>query len=143
MLHQEKGDKVHSLKAIQKSNDQAHVEERHKHVVRAFVGMDRLGTQAELAILLELYENLELLLNLFTPTRRSIGRVRTSSGRLRSVYDKPRTPLMRLPPNLPEEVAQGLLELRERLDLVELKREIRRLQGLLGELMMAFGDLEF
>ncbi len=63
-----------------KSNDQAHVEERHNHVVRAFVGRDRLDTQAELAVLLELYKNLELLLNLFTPTRRSIGKVRTRTG---------------------------------------------------------------
>lgn len=119
-----------------KSNDQAHVEERHNHVVRAFVGRDRLDTQAELAVLLELYENLEPLLNLFTPTRRSIGRVRTRTGRLRSVYDKPQTPLMRLLPHLPEDVAQELLELRERLNPVDLKREIKRLQRLLGELTM-------
>jgi len=52
-----------------------------------------LDTQAELDVLLELYRNLELLLNLFTPTRRSIGKVKTRSGRLRSVYDEPKTPL--------------------------------------------------
>jgi hypothetical protein len=51
-----------------------------------------LDTQAELDVLLELYRNLELLLNLFTPTRRSIGKVKTRSGRLRSVYDEPNAP---------------------------------------------------
>lgn len=118
-----------------KSNDQAHVEERHNHVVRAFVGRDRLETQAELDVLLDIYENLELLLNLFTSTRRSMGRVRTRTGRLRSVYDKPQTPLKRLLPYLHENVAQELLELRDGLNPVDLKREIRRLQRLLGELV--------
>jgi len=119
-----------------KSNDQAHVEERHNHVVRAFVGRDRLDTQAELSVLLELYENLEPLLNLFTPTRRRMGKVKTSSGRLRSIYDKPMTPLERLLPHLPEEKARELLKLRDQLNPVDLKREIKRLQRLLGELMM-------
>ncbi len=120
-----------------RSNDQAHVEERHLHVVRAFVGRDRLDTQAELDVLLELYRNLELLLNFFTPTRRSIGKVKTRSGRLRSVYDEPKTPLERMLPYLPDDKAQELLRLREQLNPVDLKREIKRLQGLLGELVMA------
>ncbi len=119
-----------------KSNDQAHVEERHNHVVRAFVGRDRLDNQAELAVLLELYENLELLLNLFTPTRRSLSKVKTKTGRLRSIYDNPRTPLKRLLPYLPDDVAQELLRLREQLNPVHLKREIKSLQRLLSELMM-------
>ncbi|MEO0181679.1 MAG: transposase, partial [candidate division WOR-3 bacterium] len=58
------------------------------------------------------------------------------SGRLRSVYDQPQTPLKRLLPYLPEETAKELLELRQRLNPVDLKREVRRLQGLLGELVM-------
>jgi len=120
-----------------RSNDQAHVEERHHHVVRAFVGRDRLDTQAELDVLLELYRNLELLLNFFTPTRRSIGKVKTRSGRLRSVYDEPQTPLERLLPYLPDDKAHELIKLREQLNPVDLKREIRRLQRLLGELVMA------
>lgn len=120
-----------------KSNDQAHVEERHHHVVRAFVGRDRLDTQAELAVLRELYENLEPLLNIFTPTRRGTSKVKTRSGRLRSIYDKPRTPLERLLPHLHEEEARELLRLRDQLNPVDLKREVKRLQGLLGELLMA------
>ncbi|MEO0146514.1 MAG: transposase, partial [candidate division WOR-3 bacterium] len=110
-----------------KSNDQAHVEERHNHVVRAFVGRDRLDTQAELDVLLRLYENLELLLNLFTSTRRSMLKVRTKSGRLMSVYDQPQRPLKRLLPYLPEETAKELLELRQRLKPLD----------------PWFGDLEF
>ncbi|MEO0180916.1 MAG: hypothetical protein ABIM74_07015 [candidate division WOR-3 bacterium] len=44
--------------------------------------------------------------------------MRTRSGRLRSVYDQPHTPLKRLLPYLPEETAKELLELRQSLNPV-------------------------
>jgi len=50
------------------------------------------------------------------------------------VYDEPQTPFERLLPYLPDDKAQELIKLREQLNPVDLKREIRRL---LGELVMA------
>ena len=120
-----------------KSNDQANVEERHHHIVRAFVGRDRLDTSAELVILEELYRNLELLLNLFTPTLLCQEKVRTDSGRLRRKYGEPLTPLQRVLPYLTREKAQELLALRERLNPVELRKEVKRLQNTLFDLLTA------
>ena len=120
-----------------KSNDQANVEERHHHIVRAFVGRDRLDTSAELVILEELYGNLELLLNLFTPTLLCQEKVRTDSGRLRRKYGEPLTPLQRVLPYLPREKAQELLALREQLNPVDLRKEVKRLQNSLFDLLTA------
>jgi len=120
-----------------KKNDQANVEERHHHIVREFIGRDRLDTSAELVILEELYRNLELLLNLFTPTLLCQEKVRTGSGRLRRKYGEPLTPLQRVLPYLTRQKAHELLALREQLNPVDLRKEVKRLQNTLFDLLTA------
>ena len=116
-------------------NDQANVEERQLHVVRSFVGRDRIDTQAELQVLIELYKDLELLLNLFTPQVRTKALVETSTGRKRRVYDEPKTPLQRLLPHLPDEKARELLELRDSLNPVLLMQRIKKARMTLYHLL--------
>ena len=121
-------------------NDQAHVEERQLHVVRSFVGRDRIDTQAEIEVLGWLYRNLELLLNLFTPRLMAKAIVETETGRRKRIYDEPKTPLERLLPYLPEDKARELVELRDSLNPVFLMKEINRARKTLYELMREKGS---
>ncbi len=77
-----------------KKNDNAFIEERNGHIVRKWIGYDRLDTPAHVAALNATYEKLDLYLNHFQAVRRCVKRERIGSTYLRR-YDTPQTPYAR------------------------------------------------
>lgn len=78
-----------------RKNDQATVESRNNHIVRRHAFHYRY-TVDELGLLNELWELVRIKANLFTPSKKPVGRACTRDGRPRRVYDEPRTPWERL-----------------------------------------------
>lgn len=78
-----------------KKNDQATVESRNNHIVRRHAFYYRYEL-AELDLLNELWELVRVKANLFTPSKKPVGRANTRDGRPRRVYDRPVTPWERL-----------------------------------------------
>jgi hypothetical protein len=77
-------------------NDQATVESKNNHVVRKHAFHWRYDTPEELALLNELWPLVSMRLNFFTPTKKPTGYATAASGRRKRVYDKPRTPWLRV-----------------------------------------------
>ena len=78
-----------------RKNDQATVESRNNHVVRRHAFYYRYEPP-ELDLLNEPWELVSIKMNLFTPSKKPIGRSSTRDGRPRRVYDRPATPWERL-----------------------------------------------
>jgi len=93
------------------------------------VGYMRYDTDAELAILNELYDVLRLYGNFFLPQAKLIEKVRVGSKVTRR-YDEPRTPYRRLleSPDVDETVKRKLKRQYAKLNPAGLKREILKLQ---------------
>lgn len=75
-------------------NDGCRVEQKNGAIVRRHVGYGRLDTPEQLCTLKELYGVLRLLVNFFEPSSR-LERIRTEEGKVRKVYDPPKTPYRR------------------------------------------------
>ena len=78
-----------------RKNDQATVESRNNHIVRRHAFHYRYEP-AELDLLNELWELVRIKANLFTPSKKPVGRASTRDGRPKRVYDQPMTPWERL-----------------------------------------------
>lgn len=78
-----------------KKNDQATVESRNNHIVRRHAFYYRYE-HTELDLLNELWELVSVKANLFTPSKKPVGRTSTRDGRPRRIYDEPATPWERL-----------------------------------------------
>lgn len=78
-----------------KKNDQAHVEQKNWSVVRRLIGYDRFETQAELALLRAIYEDLRLYVNFFQPVLKLIGKEQVD-GKTVKRYDRATTPFRRI-----------------------------------------------
>jgi len=78
-----------------RKNDSARVEQKNWAVVRQAVGYARYDTDAELAVLTELYSHLRLLTNYFVPQARLVTKTRDGAKVVRR-YDTPATPYRRL-----------------------------------------------
>lgn len=74
-----------------RKNDQATVESRNNHIVRRHAFYYRYEP-AELDLLNELWELVRIKANLFTPSKKPVGRASTRDGRPKRVYDQPVTP---------------------------------------------------
>jgi hypothetical protein len=105
------------------------VEQKNYTSVRRNVGYMRYDTDAELAILNELYDVLRLYGNFFLPQAKLIEKVRVGSN-VTKRYDEPRTPYRRLLENtdVDEAVKRKLKRQYARLNPAELKRQILGLQ---------------
>lgn len=80
-----------------KSNDNMCVEERNGHVVRKYLGYDRLDAQPDIVILVnEYYEILDQYLNHFQAVRRTKTKVRIDSKYHRTFEPIAKTPYQRL-----------------------------------------------
>ncbi|MFG3398895.1 DDE-type integrase/transposase/recombinase [Streptomyces parvus] len=79
-----------------KKNDQATVESTNNHVVRKHAFHWRYDTPEELILLNELWPLVSMRLNFFTPTKKPTGYATAASGRRVRLYDKPRTPWLRV-----------------------------------------------
>ncbi len=79
-----------------KKDDNAHIEQKNWTHVRRLLGWERYESLAALKALNALYAgDLRLMMNLFQPSVKLIGKVRVGS-KLRRRYDAPQTPLDRL-----------------------------------------------
>jgi len=113
-------------------NDNAHVEEKNRVVVRRLVGHARYETKEQLAIMNELYRGpWRLYYNFFLPTRkvtkRSYNKV---TGKARYRYDIARTPYQRAldHPNIPQETKAKLRKDYAILNPITLTKDINRLE---------------
>ncbi len=79
-----------------KHNDNAHVEQRNGDWVRKHAFRYRYETDAEMALLNELWDLVMKRKNHLLPCVKATGWTETSSGRKKRVYDKPKTPYQRL-----------------------------------------------
>ncbi len=78
-----------------RKNDQAHVEQKNWSVVRHVVGYDRYETEAELAVLQAIYQDLRLYVNFFQPVLKLIGKEQVD-GKVIKRYDTAATPYQRV-----------------------------------------------
>ena len=78
-----------------RKNDQAHVEQKNWSVVRHVIGYDRYETEAELAVLKAIYQDLRLYINFFQPVLKLIGKEQVD-GKVIKRYDTATTPYQRV-----------------------------------------------
>lgn len=119
-----------------KKNDQAHVESKNNHVVRKYAFYYRYDTPAQQRVLARLYANVEIMLNYFTPTKKPIGYTTDNTGRAKRVWDTAATPLQRLiaAEILSPKQIQELLDFKNSIDILQLRRDIVRDQDILTSL---------
>lgn len=101
-----------------KKDDNAHIEQRNWTHVRKLLGWDRYDSPEALAAINDLYRGeLRLMMNLFQPSVKLVGKVRRGA-RLTRRYDVPQTPLDRLAasPEADPATVAALQHLRQRLD---------------------------
>jgi len=112
-----------------RKNDNAHVEQKNRQLVREVVGYDRIDTQAGLAWLNGVYEVLDPYANLILPNLKVIHKSRHGSA-IRKRYDTAKTPLQRLQDlgALLSQRAAELTRLQEQLNPLEIRRTLDRLQ---------------
>ncbi len=77
-----------------KKNDNAHVEQKNRQLVREVVGYGRYDTLEEVAWLNQIYECLDPYANLYLPSRKVIGKSR-NGAHLTKTYDTAQTPFRR------------------------------------------------
>lgn len=77
-------------------NDNAHVEQRNGDWVRKHAFRYRYQTEAELALLNELWDLVMDRKNHLLPCVKATGWTTTTAGRKKRIYDKPRTPYQRV-----------------------------------------------
>ncbi len=112
-----------------RKNDSCHVEQKNWSLVRQAVGYARYDTDAEVAVLAELYRHVRLLTNFFEPQAKLTGKTR-AGARVRRSYDRPTTPYQRLLDSgvLTTRDAAALTIVYRSLNPLELRREISRHQ---------------
>ncbi|MFO8150421.1 MAG: hypothetical protein R6T93_08995 [Trueperaceae bacterium] len=84
----------HRSRAYRK-NDNAHVEQKNRQLVREIVGYARYDQASDVHWLNCVYERLDVYVNLVLPSQKLIGKTR-EGAKLRKRYDTARTPLERL-----------------------------------------------
>lgn len=85
-----------------KKNDNAHVEQKNRQLVREVVGYARYNTPEEVAWLNQVYACLDPYANLYLPSRKVIGKARTGAH-VTKTYDTAQAPFQRA-------VAAGILD---------------------------------
>jgi hypothetical protein len=112
-----------------RKNDNCFVEQKNYSVVRRHVGYGRYDTEAEVALLNQLYEQLRLYVNFFLPSQKLLEKIRRGS-RVQKRYDGARTPYQRVLES--QQITDGCKKkLRAQyaeLNPAELDRQIRRLE---------------
>jgi hypothetical protein len=106
-------------------NDQAHVEQKNWSVVRHTVGYDRWETEQELAVLENIYDDLELYINFFQPSFKLVTKERVGNQTIKR-YDTAKTPYQRVleRQDISLEAKARLVSLYIQLNPAELRRRI-------------------
>jgi hypothetical protein len=109
-------------------NDNAYVEQKNGHVIRRFIGYDRLDKPETVPALNRVYDTLELYLNHFLMTRKCIEKYRVGA-KYRRRYDRPQTPYQRVmaDDSISNDVKIKLKAQHELLNPLQLKKDIDRL----------------
>jgi len=120
-------------------NDQAHVESKNNHVVRKHAFHWRYDTATELELLNQLWRQVSLRLNFFTPTKKAVGYTTTAAGRRKRTYDQPATPWQRLQASnvLDEEQIAAAAARIQGINPADLTRQINTIQMQLLDLAQA------
>lgn len=113
-----------------KKNDNMYVEERNGHVVRRYLGYQRLDCPGALPLVNELYDVLALYLNHFRAVRRMASKERIGARYVRRYERKAETPYQRVLAHtkIPKDVKKRLREEHTRLNPLLLKRQIDTLK---------------
>jgi hypothetical protein len=92
-----------------RKNDGAYVEQKNWSVVRQTVGYHRYDTDAELALLNQIYGLLRLTINFFTPQQKLISKHREGAKVIKR-YDTAKTPYQRVlaDPRISQKIKDGL-----------------------------------
>lgn len=111
-----------------RKNDNAHVEQKNRQLVREMVGYERYDTAEEVAWLNEVYDLLDAYVNLFLPMRKVVFKERKGAKTKKS-YDLARTPFQRLTDKevLSAEKESALLEQYQNLNPLALHRQLEDL----------------
>lgn len=112
-----------------RKNDSCFVEQKNFSVVRRAVGYQRIDTEAQLRLLAQLYEPLELYINFFQPSMKLQSKER-HGARVKKKYDQARTPYRRVLESefIDEQSKKALRRQYELLNPAALKRKIDYLQ---------------
>ena len=124
-----------------KKNDNAWVEQKNWTHVRKMVGYRRFDTTGELRLLNEIYEVMRLYKNFFLPAMKLKSKTRVE-GRIKRIYDEPRTPYQRLitTRQVTAKKKQELKAMYEALNPAELNRQLTQLRARLEQI--STGKLE-
>ena len=112
-----------------KKNDNCFVEQKNDSVVRRIVGYYRFEGEAARAVLAELYESYNKLVNFFFPSMKIIAKQRVDAKVIKK-YDAAKTPYRRLveSTDVSEAVKAELFRRKNRLDLQQLLVKTQLLQ---------------
>jgi len=107
-----------------RKNDGAYVEQKNWSVVRQAVGYHRYDTDAELALLNELYALLRLTINFFSPQQKLLSKHR-DGAKVTKRYDTAKTPYQRVlaDPRVPAKIKHGLTRQYAQLNPAQLRRD--------------------
>lgn len=125
-----------------RKNDNCYVEERNGHVVRAYVGFDRLDARESVAALNRLYDVLTPYLNHFIASRRIVSKERVGA-RWKITREKvAKTPYQRVLErnDVTDEVKNKLRTEHATLNPAKMKREIDLLTKQLYDIQKRFGN---
>ena len=112
-----------------KKNDNCFVEQKNDSVVRRIVGYYRFEGEAARAVMAELYENYNKLVNFFFPSMKIIAKERVDAKVIKK-YDAAKTPYRRLmeSADVSEAVKAELVRRKNGLDLQQLLEKTQLLQ---------------
>ena len=112
-----------------KKNDNCFVEQKNDSVVRRIVGYYRFEGEASRAVLAELYESYNKLVNFFFPSMKIIAKERVDAKLIKK-YDTAKTPYRRLmeSPQLSDVEKEELYRRKNSLDLQQLLEKTQLLQ---------------
>lgn len=121
-------------------NDNNYIEERNGHIIRKFVGYDRLDCRETVPVLNDLYQTLGVYLNHFVAVRKCIEKVRIGS-RYKRVYDKAKTPYLRVMEHklVSDQNKQKLQEVHNQLDMTRLKQKVDEITRRLYDIQRHYG----
>ena len=121
-------------------NDNRYIEERNGHIIRKFVGYDRLDYQETVSVLNDLYQVLGEYLNHFVAVRKCVKKERFGS-RYKRVYDKAKTPFQRVleHSSVSDQDKQKLQEKHGQLDMAKLKQTVDQITLRLYDIQRHYG----
>jgi hypothetical protein len=118
-------------------NDNCHVEQKNRHVVRRNIGYGRYEGKEAVRMMNEYYALLRLYTNFFMPHMKLISKTRDGAG-VRKRYDMPTTPYRRLlsDDNVSTDVKESLTNIHMSLNPAALKRDMDELLDKLAKMII-------